>query len=214
MNDDISTTVAPRSDQLNADDLIAGKSLTITITGLKVKDFDPSKKEEQPTSIHFEGDNGKPWKPCKSMRRLMLIVWGSSKGGAYINRKLRLFNDESVTFGADKTGGIRISHMSHIDREYSVPLTATRGKKKLYTVRPLPSEEIIDVGALLKTGTDIAAHGIEPLKEWWKSIGGTKQKAIGGVVFLEELKKIAAANTATAELPPATDSAIPDEPTV
>jgi hypothetical protein len=49
---DISDTVVPKSDQLNADDLICGPR-TITITGIKkVSDT------KQPVVISFDGDNG------------------------------------------------------------------------------------------------------------------------------------------------------------
>ena len=51
---DISKTIAPKSDQLNADDLIAGPK-TITVTGIKLV------AEDQPVAIHFEGDDGKPY---------------------------------------------------------------------------------------------------------------------------------------------------------
>ncbi len=34
-------------------------------------------------------------------------------------------------------GGIRISHLSHIDKPITMALTATKGSKKLFTVHPL-----------------------------------------------------------------------------
>jgi len=36
-----------------------------------------------------------------------------------------------------EVGGIRISHMSHIDKPVTIALTATRGNKKPTTVQPL-----------------------------------------------------------------------------
>lgn len=59
---DLTATIKPKSDQLNADDLIAGPK-TITVTGVKLV------AEDQPVAISFHGDDGKPYKPCKSMRR-------------------------------------------------------------------------------------------------------------------------------------------------
>ena len=67
---DISDTIIAKSDQLNASDLIGGP-ITVTITG--VKRFDSA---EQPIAISYEGDNGKPFKPCKSVRRLLVGMWG------------------------------------------------------------------------------------------------------------------------------------------
>lgn len=127
---DLSTTIAPKSDQLNADDLIAGPR-TITITSVRGCD-DP----DQPVAVHFEGDNKKPYKPCKSMRRVMVHCWGAD-GNTYPGRRMTLYRDESVQFGGIKVGGIRISHMSHIDRETVLALTATRAKRTPYTVKPL-----------------------------------------------------------------------------
>ena len=61
---DVGMTIAPKSDQLNADDLINGP-MTITITAVKAR---PG-SSEQPIQISFDGDGGKPYLPCKSMRR-------------------------------------------------------------------------------------------------------------------------------------------------
>ena len=65
---DMSQFVAPKSDQLNADDLIAGPR-TIRIRGVR-----GTENPEQPVSVYFEGDDGKPYKPCKSMRRVMIAA--------------------------------------------------------------------------------------------------------------------------------------------
>jgi hypothetical protein len=133
MSVDMGSFIAPKSDQLNADDLIAGPR-TITVTGVRASG---KGDDQQPISINFEGDNGKPYKPCKSMRRVMVFVWGANSA-AYVGRSMTLYRDESVQFGADKVGGIRISHMSHIDAPQSHALTATRGRRAPYTVQPMP----------------------------------------------------------------------------
>lgn len=127
---DLSTTIAPKSDQLNADDLIAGPK-TITVTKVR-----GCAEPEQPVAVHFEGDDGKPYKPCKSMRRVMVNTWGAD-GGAYVGRSMTLYRDDKVAFGGIAVGGIRISHMSHIDREITMALTASRTKRAPYTVKPL-----------------------------------------------------------------------------
>lgn len=132
---DLAKTIAPKSDQLNADDLIAGP-MTITITGVKGND-----DADQPVSVAFEGDGGKPYKPCKSMRRVMVHCWGPD-GKTYAGRRMTLYRDEGVQFGGIKVGGIRISHMSHIERETTMALTATRAKRTPYTVKPLKAEVV------------------------------------------------------------------------
>lgn len=126
---DLSKTIIAKSDQLNSDDLI-GRSITIKVTKVSLL------AGEQPISIHYEGDEGKPWKPCKSMRRVLVGLWGSD-GNAYIGRSLTLYRDETVIFAGAPVGGIRISHMSHIDGEKKLSLTVTRASKKPFIVRPL-----------------------------------------------------------------------------
>lgn len=127
---DMREAIIPKSDQLNADDLIAGE-MTIKITGVTVKGG-----QEQPVSISFEGDNGKPYKACKSMCRVMVAAWGpdSSK---YVGRSMTLYRDPAVKWGGMAVGGIRISHMSHIDENMTMALTVTRANKKPYTVKVL-----------------------------------------------------------------------------
>lgn len=131
---DMSLHIAAKSDQLNADDLM-GRDLTIKITKVSAS----ADAADQPVSIHFEGDGGKPYKPCKSMRRVMVQAWGVD-GQAYVGRSMTLYRDDKVMFGGIQVGGIRISHMSHIDREKVMALTATRGKKAPYSVKPLKVE--------------------------------------------------------------------------
>lgn len=122
-------TVQPKSDQLNADDLI-GTTLTIKITAVKHCGGD------QPIAIHFDGDNGKPYRPCKSMRRVLIHAWGDD-GAAYVGKRATLYCDPEVKFGGIKVGGIRISHLSDISRTMDIALTATRGKRTPYQVKPL-----------------------------------------------------------------------------
>jgi hypothetical protein len=62
-------TIVPKSDQLNSDDLIGGPR-TIRLTKVHLTG------EEQPVALHYEGDDGKPYKPCKSMRRVLVQLWG------------------------------------------------------------------------------------------------------------------------------------------
>lgn len=50
---------------------------------------------------------------------------------------MTLYCDPEVIFGGVKVGGIRISHLSNIERDLSLMLTTTRSKRKQYTVRKL-----------------------------------------------------------------------------
>lgn len=137
MKIDLSKTIEAKSDHLSSDDLI-GKVITIKITRVSVNNSD------RPVVIDYEGSNGKPYLPCKSMRRLMVAVWGAD-GAKYVGQSLTLYRDPTVTFGKIEVGGIRISHMTGIKEKFSTALTATRGRKKMFSVEPLiVSEDSID----------------------------------------------------------------------
>jgi len=126
---DIRAAAAPRSDQLNAEDLI-GTSKTIRVTKVSAG------SREQPINVHYDGDNDKPWKPCKSMLRVLISAWGD-QGADWVGRSVTLYADPDVRFGGVAVGGIRISHVSHIDQPLSVLLSTSRGKRKPYVVKPL-----------------------------------------------------------------------------
>ncbi len=172
---DLSKTIDPKSDQLNSDDLIAGP-ITISITKVSANPASP----EQPISIFFEGDNGKPYKPCKSMRRVLVNTWGS-EGLKYAGRSLTLYRDPTVKFGGLEVGGTRISHMSDIEKPVTMALTATRANRKPFTVKPLPRHSAsqqyekappannVAAPETLELARDAAKGGTDVFTTWWKS---------------------------------------------
>lgn len=123
-------TIAPKSDQINFDDLIGG-AITIKIRDVKIFDTDM-----QPCFIYYEGDNGKPYKPSKGSRRALVELWGADET-QYIGRSLTLYGDDKVTFGKDVVGGIRISHASHISEPMRILETVGKGKRKPVTIEVL-----------------------------------------------------------------------------
>jgi hypothetical protein len=127
---DLRPTIVPKSDQLNAEQLLAGP-MTIRVSGVTV-----TNSAEQPVTIHYDGDDGRPYKPCKTMRKVLILAWGHD-GSAWAGKSMTLFNDPAVKFGGQSVGGIRISHVSHIERDIAVALTATKGKKTLHTIKAL-----------------------------------------------------------------------------
>jgi len=194
---DISKTIAPKSDQLNADDLIAGPK-TITVTGIKLV------AEDQPVAIHFEGDDGKPYKPCKSMRRVLIKAWGPN-GAAYVGRSMTLFLDEQVRFGGAAVGGIRISHLTAIDKPLSMALTATRGTKKAYTVQPLAVQQA-DKSALKavldQIATSTGKEGLSKAKEMAGKLTEEDKATAAGAykARVSDLKRAAQVNKETGEV--------------
>ncbi len=128
---DMNPVCEAKSDQLNASDLVGGP-ITVTITRVDVREG----AKEQPVSVHYQGDNGKPWKPCKSMCRVMVAAWGPDSK-TYPGKGLTLFCDPSVKWAGMEIGGIRISHMSHIDGTLLTAVTLAKGSRKPYRVEPL-----------------------------------------------------------------------------
>jgi hypothetical protein len=126
-------TITPKSDQANADDLIASP-VTVQIVSVKQGD------KESPVWITTTGFDGRAWKPCKSMRRVLITAWGEYPS-AWLGRTVTLFCDPEVVYGGVKVGGIRISHMSDIPADLALSLTVTKGKRKPFTVRKLEIPE-------------------------------------------------------------------------
>lgn len=182
---DLSRTIIPKSDQMNSDDLISGP-VNVTITKVAANEG----TAEQPISIFYEGDGGKPYKPCKSMRRVMVQIWGAD-GSKYPGRSMTLYRDPSVKWGGLEVGGIRISHMTDIDSQVTMALTATKSQRKPYIVKPLvmdrkPEPTAIDIyakefGAALKTPDAV---------KWWDE---TTERRDALKIPAERLEKMTAA---------------------
>lgn len=126
---DLTQSIAPRSDQVNADDLIAGP---ITYT---VREVIAGKAESPFDFLLVETDRA--YRPSKTMRRVIVNAWGADAAN-YAGRRLTLYREPSIMFGGQRVGGIRISHMSHIDGPREVLAQVTRGKREKFTVAPLP----------------------------------------------------------------------------
>lgn len=127
---DMSSIIVPRSDQINSDELQNGQTITVTITDVKI-----SGGQEQPVTMRL-AETDKFYRPCKSMCRVLVAAWGLD-AKQYVGKSLTLYCDPTVKFGPLAVGGLRISHMSHIDGPLVMALTATKGVKKAYKVQPL-----------------------------------------------------------------------------
>lgn len=184
MTFDITDTLAPKSAQLDAIDLRISGPRVFTVERVSAGNA------EQPLNIHLV-EFDRPWRPGVSMRRVLAYCWGKD-ASQWVGRKVRLFCDETVTFGKERPGGTRISHLSHIDGPKSVPLLVSQGRSADYTVEPLtespgagsappaggrqakaaPDVRASDTAPGVNiTREDIAAcESIPQLREWWKQI--------------------------------------------
>lgn len=125
---DITDSLAPASDQLDAIELVSGPRFFRIDRVTKGSD-------EQPVNVHFS-DFPRPWRPSKGMRRVLANCWGAD-ASKWSGRVVELYFDPEVSFGKDKPGGTRIRRLSHIDGQKKTPLLIARGKSALFTVDPI-----------------------------------------------------------------------------
>ena len=152
---DISETLAPNSDQLDAVDLLGGPR-TFTVAEVA------KNNGEQPLNVRLV-EFPRVWRPGKSMRRVLAAAWGTD-AKQWAGRRVTLYCDPKVKFGGSEVGGTRISHLSHIDKPLSVPLLVTRGKSAMFKVEPLPDAPAAPTVADVDASTDTAQ-----LKDWWRA---------------------------------------------
>jgi len=127
---DLTKAIEPKSDQLNASDLIAGPR---TCTIEKVVEG----SEEQPVNIHLVELPKRPYRPSKTMLRVLVIAWGADTK-AFAGRRVTLYRNPKVKWGGVEVGGIEISHMSHLSKPLREILPTSKGKTAVFTVQPLP----------------------------------------------------------------------------
>lgn len=129
---DLTESIAPKSDQLNAEDLLTGPR-TFTITEVR------KGNAEQPFDFHLAEFPGRPFRPSKTVRRILVMAWGKD-AATYTGKRMTLYRDPDVRFGGQAVGGIRVSHLSDLDRPLTIALTETRGKRATHVVKPLPAD--------------------------------------------------------------------------
>lgn len=160
---DITDTLAPKSDQMDAIELTEPRMFTIERV--------TAGSADQPVNIHL-AEFPRPWRPAKSMRRVLAHCWGVETDH-WIGRRVLLYCDPRVKWAGEEIGGIRIQALSHIDKTIKVPLLASQGRAALFIVEPLPEETItrrpIDFAV---TPEQVAAStDRDELRGWWKDAG-------------------------------------------
>ena len=157
---DLTQSIEPRSDQVNADDLIAGP-ITYTIREVI------GGKAEQPFDFLLV-ETERAYRPSKTMRRVIVNAWGA-EASHYAGRRLTLYREPTIKFGGQTVGGIRISHMSHIDGPVEVLAQVTRGKREKFVVQPLAANT---------PTADPTAERIATLRAEWRNADADRKKVI------------------------------------
>ncbi|NKG22238.1 hypothetical protein [Paeniglutamicibacter terrestris] len=154
---DLSESIIAKSDQQNAADYLSGPR-TFTIDSVS-----PGSRE-QPVNVYLVEAPGKPYRPSKTMRRVLVAIWGKDST-QYAGRRFTLYCDPSVMFGGVAVGGIKISHMSHLEKRRVLVLTATQKTKAEHVIMPLkesapqpvdltiPAEVLATIAKAMEAGT-------------------------------------------------------------
>ena len=183
MNDisNLRDTIVPKSDQLNAEQLLSAP-MTILVTDIK-----RGSGVDQPVIVSYLNDEGRPYKPCKTCRKILIFAW-SDDGSEWIGKRMTLYCDPDIKFGGVKVGGIRISHLSNIERDMAVSLNVTKGKKGEFIIKKLADiRSISEMKALL---SEAAKGGVRDLQAMWKKLNADERGCFGDACP-DEFKKVA-----------------------
>jgi hypothetical protein len=168
---DITDALAPTSDQLDAIELVAPRTFTIdSNSGL-------GKREGKTVAEIRLVDFPRVWRPSKGMLDVLAQCWGTD-AKQWVGRRVTLYNDPEVMFGREKVGGIRISHLSHIEaaRDVTIRATGGAGRKRTWHVDPLPDAAPTTpepTAGDVAESTDVAA-----LKGMWRASGPERRAQI------------------------------------
>lgn len=174
---DISKSTEPKSDQQNFEDYRFGPK-TVTVAGVKKGNV------EQPVHIELVEFPGRPYKPSKSMRRVLVAAWGP-EASTYTGRRITLYGDPTIKFGGQAVGGIRIAALSHIDQPLQIALSVSRAKREPFTVQPIRDEGALKPHLQALT----AATSIEELQAAWEAAGKAGVTNVQQVIELKDARK-------------------------
>lgn len=174
---DITDTLKADSTQLNAIDFPPGTTRTYTVESVRVT---PGTKD-RPVNIRLAEDpDGREFRPSKGMRRILAACWGPDSD-AWVGKRFTVYADPSVRYAGKSIGGLKVSHVSHIDAAKKLPLRESESVTTIHTVQPLiesapaPVESIASQAAKAVawfTAThnisqaNLEAHVGKPIAEW------------------------------------------------
>lgn len=170
----ISKAILARSDQLNASDLIGGPQ-TVTIAEVREGNSD------QPVQIHLVEWPGRPFKPSKTVLRILDYAWGEETDDWPQGARMTVFRDPTAKWAGEEVGGIRVSHLSHIKEPFKLALRESQKKSVLYTIDPLPDTPPTPT----LTDAEIACADKEQINSWWREFPDQRSRL---QVRIDELK--------------------------
>ena len=134
---DISKELVAKSDQMNAIDL----ARDVTVTILDVFKGQSDKRVHIVTDIY---GTERPFKPSKTVLRDIAQAWGL-ESQVWVGRRLTLFNDTTVLWAGQESGGIRVRAMSDIDKAFEAKHAISRTKSEKVMIQPLaaPVQDVV-----------------------------------------------------------------------
>lgn len=166
---DYTPSLAARSDQLNAVDLVAGP---ITV---KIRRAIYTHGAEQPLVLDV-GIEGKPYKPGLTCRRILAKLLGGDTENL-VGHSLTLYCDMDVKYPkTGEVGGIRISDMTGIPARQEIKAKASQRKVVTYIINPLVISD-----ATMPAYSD---ESIDKNEAAWRSLfsaGTDPEKVIGNI---------------------------------
>jgi len=169
---DLTKALAPKSDQIDATDLIGSPPQVFTITA--VSENGSELADQQPVNIRLE-ETTKFYRPSKGMLRVLADNWGKNVQD-WVGRKVELYGEPEVYFGKEKRGGTRISRLSDIPRSKTTLVNPRGGKGAYWSVEPLP---VTPPPTPEPTAADVtASFDVAALKQMWKASGPERRAQI------------------------------------
>lgn len=161
---DISATLEAKSDQLNATDIIGAEPV------IRIREVKVNLSADQQVMVYFDGDNNRPWKPSKGMRRILAAAWGRDTDN-WIGKYAQLMFVASVIYAGKEVGGIRVKALSDIpEAGLNCALTISKSKREPYHV------------ALLKI-----KQAMYPQESFDANLGKMKEKMSSGSMTLQQV---------------------------
>lgn len=162
---DITAALAPKSDQLDAVELVAPRTFTIG-EGSRL-----GQREGFDVVEIVLVDFPRVWRPSKGMLDVIVAIWGTD-AREWAGHQVTVYNDPEVTFGRDKVGGVRIKAMSGIDKTTTVQIRGRgQGARRIpWRVEPIAAQSRPQQEAQQPSPEQIdACADRDQLLTWWQS---------------------------------------------
>lgn len=153
----------PNSEQINYDDLAVSGPTIYTVAGAY-------RTADKKVHIRLVGEK-RYYAPAKNQIRMLKLTWGVDE--TWTGKSMRLFGEPTTPFKGAPTGGIEVSHASHITKPVSATLTWGNRKKKTFTILPLvnePTTSMLRQEDIIGPAEIIADRGLDALGNHFRGL--------------------------------------------